>query len=263
MLLRCLDFETTGEEPDVSIVEVGWADLHRGNWTEDGGDNWHIFLPEAQFPISVGRSARPYECHLVNPGQPITPESSAIHHITGEDVIGAMTPPRALELALDCSPATTVLVAHHADSDKAALGGDRGYPWIDTWKIAVTLAPNAPGYGLQVLRYWLSLDLERVWSLPAHRAGPDAYVCAALLLRMLAKLSFEKMVEISAGPVLLPRFGFGKYFKQPIAEVPIDYLDWMLRQRNEETGEPAFDKNVIHTCMTEIEQRRKNWKGKL
>lgn len=251
MLLRCLDLETTGEAPDIGIVEVGWCDVR------DYGvevDNWGIFLPEEG-------SSRPYEAYIVNPGVPITPESSAIHNITNKAVIGAMAPPQALDLALDC-PSTSILVAHHADSDKAVIGGDRGYRWIDTWRVAVTLAPTAPSYKLQVLRYWLDLDVDNAWALPSHRAGTDSYVLAALLLRMLAVVSFEKMIEISNGPVLLPRFNFGKHAKVPIAEVPTDYLEWMLRQRNEETDEPAFDEHVRHTCITEVNERRKNWRGK-
>jgi exodeoxyribonuclease X len=243
VLLRCIDIESTGEEPDIGIVEIGWSDLVE---SEDG---WCIVHPEEG-------ASRPYEAIIVNPGQPISPESSAIHHITNQDVIGAMAPPQALDIAFDCPTGSTVLVAHNADSDKAALGGDRGYRWIDTWKVAVTLAPTAPSYKLQVLRYWLDLDLDRIWSLPSHRAGTDAYVCAALMMRMLHKIPFEKMIEISDGPVLLPRFWFGKYRGDPIADIPTDYLEWMLHRSNG-IGEPGFDKNVIHTCITEIERRRK------
>jgi exodeoxyribonuclease X len=255
MLLRCIDVETTGEEPDIGIVEIGWCDLINEE-VRQSGEGWSISRP-------VEGSTRPWEAYIVNPGQPITPESSAIHHLTNEDVIGAMTPPHALELALDCPVGSSVLVAHYADSDRTALGGDRGFRWIDTWKVAVTLAPGAPAFGLQVLRYWLDLVLDRQWSSPSHRAGPDAYVCAALLLRMLGKLSPETMIEISAGPVLLPRFGFGKHAKVPIAEVPTDYLEWVLRQVDKETGEPAFDANVQHTCLVEIEKRRESWRGYL
>lgn len=237
-LLRCIDLETTGEDPDVAIVEVGWCDLRQDSVTQE----WEIAKPD-------DAASRYWDAHLVNPGQPITPESSGVHHITDEDVIGAMKPPDACALMFDCPTSTTVIVAYHADGDKKTLGGAHGYRWIDAWKIAVVLAPSAPGFKLQTLRYWLDLDLDRQWSLPAHRAGPDAYVLAALLSRMLAKKTVDEMVFISNGPICLPRFGFGKHAKVPIKEIPTSYLEWILK-------EGTFDENVNFTCETELKNRR-------
>src|SRR5260370_12115182 len=95
MLLRCLDLETTGEEPDIGIVEVGWCDLRQN------GEGWHIVPPQKG-------GVRPYASFLVNPGQPITPETSAIHHITNEDVIAKLTPPHLLTFATHSPPPTTL-----------------------------------------------------------------------------------------------------------------------------------------------------------
>ena len=46
----------------------------------------------------------------------------------------------------------------------------------------------------QVLRYWLGLRLDADLAMPPHRAGPDAYVTAHLLLRMMALASVEQMI---------------------------------------------------------------------
>lgn len=249
-MIRIIDVETSGEEPDVDVVEVGWADID-GN-TYSGFD---IVWVDDDFSERM-----PYKSVLVNPGCAISPTASAIHHITDEDVRDA---PKILDVLAHAFDATseTIYVAHYADSDKIALGPvAANRKWICTWKVAVTLAPKAPSWSLQALRYWLDLDVDRQFANPSHRAGPDAYVTAALLLRMLAKMSIEDMVGISAGPVFLPRFGFGKHAKEPIADIPTGYLDWVLRQRND-VGEFEFDKNVVHTCITEIERRQQNRRG--
>lgn len=241
-MIRCIDLETSGDEPDVAIVEIGWSDI--------GGNSYTGWVHAGDL----------YTSHLVNPGRAITPMSSAIHHIIDVDVQGAAKIFDVLALAFDTT-SETIYAAHYADGDKAAIGNvAASRKWIDTWKIAVTLAPNAPSHSLQALRYWLDLDVDRASSLPAHRAGPDAYVCAALLLRMLVKMSPEEMVRISAGPICLPRFNFGKHAKEPIESIPGTYLDWILRQRDD-NGEFTFDKNVILTCVTELERRQKNPRG--
>jgi exodeoxyribonuclease X len=138
-----------------------------------------------------------------------------------------------------------VYAAHRAAFEQSFLPGVG--PFICTWKVAVTLAPNAPGHSLQELRYWLKLDVDRAIADRAHRAGPDAYVCAALLLRMLAsgKMTVEQMIELSAGPVVLPKLHFGKHAGVPVREVPRDYWQWCLRQE--------MDADVLHTARVIID----------
>ena len=246
-IIRCIDLETfeTGDPPETDIVEVGWSDIGR----PPGHPEWVIVERDSDFS---GRM--PYVSKLCAPGRAISPESMAVHHITNEDVKGALQVEQVLEAAF-YMPSETVFVAHYADHELKALGGSRGFRWIDTWKVAIHLAPKAPSWSLRVLQYWLDLDIDRKFALPAHRAGPDAYVCAALMLRMLAKLSVEEMVEISAGPIFLPRLGFGKHAKLPIEEVPTGYLDWMLKQRTPDGGF-EFDNNKIYTAQEELMRRQ-------
>ena len=53
----------------------------------------------------------------------------------------------------------------------------QGRPAICTYKAALRLWPEAPGYSNQVLRYWLRpKDLNPAVASPPHRALPDAYV---------------------------------------------------------------------------------------
>ncbi len=68
--------------------------------------------------------------------------------------------------------------------------------------------------------------------MPPHRAGPDAYVTAHILLALLQVATVEEMVEWTKEPRLLPRLTFGKYKGKKWSDVEVDdgYLRWILRQ---------------------------------
>ena len=88
----------------------------------------------------------------------------------------------------------------------------------------------------------------------AHNALWDAYVCAAILRRIImAGMSFEDMLAVSAQPTLLPRLTFGAHAMKPMADVPADYLSWVLKKGG---GSEGFDEDVLHTAMTELQRRR-------
>jgi len=242
-LIRAIDLETSGEEPDaVDIVEVGWCSLIPVYTDSETPSFWDLTHPKSL---------------LVKPTNPITPESSAVHHILDEDVQHADNVDDVLELALD-GPHDMILAAHNA-SYEMGLIGHRNLRWIDTYKVAVVLAPQAPAFKLQVLRYWLELNIDRLTAAPAHRAGPDAYVCAALIHRILAagKATVDEMVEISRGPIFLPRLMFGKHAKDPVAHVPSGYLEWILKENERSNPGEGFDENVVFTAETELENRRR------
>jgi exodeoxyribonuclease X len=196
--LRVVDLETTGRNfSDGGVVEVGWQDL-----THDGHGGWVVSGP----PRSM----------LINPGQKISPETSAIHHIVDEDVAGAPPWHLAAEtiLRLERPRRLAALAAHRAAFEQRwcfpAL--TRGTPWICTYKCALRLWPDAPTHSNQGLRYWRRpAGLDRAVGLPAHRAGPDAYVTAYLLRDMLAQASLEQLIDWSAEPALLPRVPYGPF----------------------------------------------------
>jgi exodeoxyribonuclease X len=227
MLLRCLDCETTGLNPaEDRVVEIGWCDVLIG---DDGSA--HV----SESPDST----------LVNPGIPIPCTASAIHHLVDADVTAA--PILADAMPRFMRDDVFAYVAHRASFDREFLPAIAR--WICSWKVAVTLAPNAPSHSNQALRYFLKLAVDPALAMPAHRAGPDAYVTAHLVARALAKMSAEEMVRISARPVLLPRLPFGKHQGMAFAEVPFDYLEWVAANISD-------DENVQHTARAEIERRR-------
>lgn len=208
MILRCVDAETCGFPPDDGqVVEIGWTDLALGD------DGWEVGLPNST---------------LVNPARSIPAVASAVHHLVDEDVANAPLLTEAIPSVGLVSSDVFAFVAHRAKFEQAVLPlGD--VRWICSWKVALTLAPNAPAHSLQALRYFLKLNVDRDIASPPHRAGPDTYVTAVLIARALAKMTPERMMEISAAPILLPKWSFGKFIGRPFADADSVYLEWVLK----------------------------------
>lgn len=215
--IRLIDLETTGTEPSDAVVEIGSADILTVAQAED------IEHP----PMTVVRC----QSTLVNPGRPIPPETSAIHHIVDEDVAEALpfdaVVPRYLGYDAD------VFCAHNAKFERQWITNDltKGRVWICTLRCAYRLWPDAPGHGNQTLRYWLNPEgLDRRIANAAYRAGPDAYVTGFILREMLKVATVKDLIEWSRFPALLPKITFGKHRGSKWSDVPPDYLAWIARQ---------------------------------
>lgn len=223
ILIRVIDFETTGLGDDAVVVEAGYTDL-----APHGGGEWSVGL---------------WDASLFNPGVPIPPEASAVHHIRDADVADA--PPHSTAGRFLTSPRVTHWAAHNAAYDKRFFGGG-DLPWIDTLRLAYKAFPRATSHGNQALRYMLELDdgpdFDRTLTEPTHRAGPDTYVTAHLLKFMLESgMTVERAVQISAEMPILPRIRFGQHQGKQFEDVPLSYLEWMDRQRD-------MDPEALHTA---------------
>lgn len=232
MLARCIDFETTGEptEDDPhAVVEVGWTDL------AIEGDEILV---------------REVNSTFCNPLRPIDPEAMAVHHITNADVDDYDPPTAALARLMQGPP--DLFVAHNADFERHFFGGGE-VRWICTYKVALRLWPDAPSHSMQALRYFLNLDLDRFLASPAHRAGPDSYVNAVLFAEILkrADVDVETMVRWSSGPALLSRIRFGKHKGARWADLPTDYLRWMVEKSTD------LDRDSLANARYYLRQRGK------
>ena len=186
MIIRVLDFETTGFPPNAGVCEAGWTDVQ----VEDDGF------------ISIGETVS----KLCFPGLPINPNAQAVHGISDEMVRDA--PPAALVFR-EVMEGADVFCAHNAEFEKNFFGGGEK-PWICTYKVALALFPRFPTHKNGDLPGHLGIDLDPARCAPLHRAGPDTYVTAMILRHMLGQMNPAQMIDISAGPKRLARMPFGK-----------------------------------------------------
>lgn len=232
MRLRVIDIETTGASPS-EIIEIATVDVLRTN------EGWAVEPPRSR---------------LFRPNGEISFHAMAVHHLTPGDF--------AADLA-SCSDALLggfvladdppdFLVAHNAafESQHISTAVTNGVEWICTVKAARNVWPDAPGYSNQVLRYWRGLRLAPSLAMPPHRAGPDAWVTAHILLDLLRTASVDDLVALTKAPRRLDRVPFGRYRGQEWMTPPSDYLRWLV-------AEPDMAEDVIARARKELADRER------
>lgn len=237
MLIRCIDLETTGTSTETvkhSVCEVGFTDI-----TVRPADR-----PEVHKPWSA----------IVVPTTAMDVEARAVHHITDLEALAGWMPTTAFAALMNGTGEEghgrpDYFVAHHADGDKEYFGGG-DIPMVCSWKASCRVFMDAPSQKLQVLRYYLGLDLPPALALPAHRAGPDSFVLAHVFARMLEQgTPIEDMLRWSKGAALMPRFPLGDYRGKKWDEVPDSMLEWVLDPKR------SFDRDTLANCKFHLKQR--------
>ena len=207
---------------------------------------------------------------LVNPGMPIPPQSSGIHHITDQDVAEAPCVSEALEKLEAFIRGSSMVVAHNAAFDQSFLttisapkpngAGDIEWDWLCTYRLARHLLPNAPDHKLGTLRYLRKLPLKR--QIGAHRAIDDVIVTAALTIDLVRlyesrfgrDLDVDELLEFTHSPIWVRTWPFGKYFGCSIAGVPISYMRWALNNHDRLKRDPdlrsTVESVVLRTART-------------
>ncbi|NML06825.1 exonuclease domain-containing protein [Sphingomonas sp. G-3-2-10] len=230
-IIRVIDLETTGSAPPAhGVCEIGWQDVALSQ-----SGRWELFGEGGQ--------------RFVNPGRPMSPITTAIHHIRDEDVADAPWWHDVARPILDPWPRRVALAAHRATFEEQFCTPSltRGADWICTWKCALRLWPDSPSFSNQVLRYWRKPEgLEHERGLPAHRAFPDAYVTAFHLRDMLNEASVAQLIEWSKLPGLLPRVRYGPDRGKEWSEIDDDSLHGFLSDR---------DIDIRFTAETEYRRR--------
>ncbi|MGE5510289.1 MAG: putative quorum-sensing-regulated virulence factor [Bacteroidota bacterium] len=206
MVLRVIDIETTGLDPMAdAIVEIASVDL-----TKEGG----ITNPQQTF---------------VFPDQKIPALASAVHHIVDDDVREA---PRLRE-ALALFEGADCYIAHNCSFERSFLDPILGrQAWLCTFKCALRIWPDFVEHNLQALRYQLGIvqpfGRPRQEIVP-HRAASDTIVTAAIAHVIMRQARWSDLMRWSQEPAHYTRLTFGKHRGQKLADVPVDYLDWMLK----------------------------------
>jgi exodeoxyribonuclease X len=230
MRLRVIDIETTGAQPQ-EIIEIGTVDVV----AYDGA--WRVEAPRSR---------------LFRPRGAISVHAMAIHHLTPADLAVADAPATdaALIDAIRSAPSPDFLVAHNASFERQHISTDVTEPleWICTLRAARHAWPDAPGHSNQVLRYWRGLRLDPQLATPPHRAAPDAWVTAHILVELLQQSSVEDLLAWSKAARPLDRVPFGKFKGRDWSAPPEHYLKWLVE-------EPDMDREVADRAKAELQMR--------
>lgn len=234
-LVRVIDTETAGWalESD-AVIEIGSVDLD----------------------LATGAIANPMQTLCDPGGIAINPQARRVHKITNEMLEGA--PP----FAEGVRPFATAscFAAQRATFDRPRLGLPGR--WLCTYKLALRAFPQVRAHGLQSLVKYVPLDLAPVEDMLAglhpHRALYDA-VCTAVLLRRIAaelmprcadwKDFLDRAEKVSNEPALLARFRFGRHKGMAVADVPDDYLQWLV-------AEAGMEADAVFTARHHLTRRR-------
>lgn len=211
MNIVAVDVETTGipsETDKQAVVELGWSRLPAQGWDSQ------LVFPERNIPF----------------------DAMAVHHITDGMVAKSPTWNHVWPSVLGPEE-INLFVAHNVDYERKFLATE--IPFVCTYKVALRIWPDMPSHSLQYLRYALALLVTQEITMP-HRAGPDAYVCALLMERIMSEPNapdIETMVRWSNGHPLLPRCPLFKHKGKKWEDVPTDYLDWIVNKPNDVSPE--------------------------
>ena len=200
---------------------------------------------------------------LFRPPLPIEINAMAVSHITNKMVAdkepffeSAMYKHLAEIFSDD-----KILVAHNAGFDVEMLRRENLVvnKIIDTFKLAqyLDVAGEIPRYSMQYLRYYHDLDVSDA---PAHNALGDIRVLEKLFDFYFEKMRsgdkddasvLQEMLTVSARPILIKKFNFGKYAGEKVADVARrdrNYLCWLLGEKSKtrDSGEEN-DENWIYT----------------
>lgn len=259
MILAVTDTETTGLADNDQVCEMGIA-----------------LLVDTKIE-HIWRS-------FVNPTCTMSIGARATHHITDEELVSAPTmtemllrrglpefgrlpeaanaqgaiyfPEQSENLsALQLQPQDVVFAAHNAAFDRRMLVQSGIHPdllpiqTICTWKCSRHLYPDAPGHSNQILRYYLDIQPAfEVEGVP-HRALPDVAVTMGILLKMLEQNTPEKLIELTATPVLLEKASFGRFRGKLWRDFDVGMLRWVLGK--------DFDEDEKYTAQYWLNEKTK------
>lgn len=230
MRLRVIDIETSGGTPS-EIIEIGAVDV------VECGSDWVAEPPRSQ---------------LFRPIAGISFHAMAIHHLTPAQFASSLAPctDQALKDFLCFGGAADVLVAHNAAFESRHISSSvtGELEWICTVKAARQVWLDAPGYSNQVLRYWRGLKLDPELAMPPHRAAPDAWVTAHLLIDLLASKSVNDLLNWSRAAPTTAKIPFGRYRSQDWSAPPTGYLRWLI-------AEPDMESEVRARAKEELLRR--------
>lgn len=188
---------------------------------------------------------------LVNPGCPIPPDTTAIHHISDEMVADSPDFSVIGKKFIEFCEGDVVLIAHNNDNfDVRFLRNEfqrhditmPSWSFLDSLKWARRYRPDLPSHSLQFLR-----EIYGIPSNNAHRALDDVIVLHRVFSILIDDLDIEEALRLINIPRDITVMPFGKYQGKPLKEVPGDYVLWL-------SSKGAFEKSGNKELRTSFEK---------
>ena len=168
---------------------------------------------------------------FVNPGIPIPPDATAIHHITNEMVAGAPSFEQIGKEFIAFCEGDVVLIAHNNDAfdyhflrcefERHAVPMPT-WKFLDSLKWARRYRPDLPRHTLQFLR-----EMYGIASNNAHRALDDVVVLHQVFQSLIDDLNIDDVYALLNKPKALQHMPFGKHQGVPLSKVPRSYIQWL------------------------------------
>ena len=185
--------------------------------------------------------------------EPISFAAMAVHHILESDLEGH---PHYSTFRLPDE--TIYMIGHNIDYDVRAVekcGVDTSkIKAICTLALARRVWPDAEAHNISALIYMITKGSERAREMirKAHRADMDIILTANILMHIVHHLKINSMQELfdASEDARIPRtINFGKHRGSAIAELPADYVQWLLRQ---DELDPYLRKALENTAISTL-----------
>lgn len=173
---------------------------------------------------------------LYSVDEPISFAAMAVHHILESDLENK---PHYTTFKLPED--TLYIIGHNIDYDIRALekcGVDSTrIKAICTLALARLVWPDAEAHNISALIYMISKGSEKAREMirKAHRADMDIILTANILMHIVHHLKINSIEELYAASedARIPRsINFGKHRGTAIADLPADYVQWLMRQED-------------------------------
>ena len=168
--------------------------------------------------------------------EPISYAAMAVHHILESELVDQ---PHYTSFSLPQD--TTYIIGHNIDYDIRALekcGVDISkIKAICTLALARLVWPDAEAHNISALIYMITKGSAKARDMikKAHRADMDIILTANILMHEIHHLKIQTIEELytASEDARIPRtINFGKHRGTTIADLPADYMQWLLRQED-------------------------------
>ena len=237
-----LDTETTGTGETDRVIQLGYIVLG-----EKEIEVYNEFF-SSDIPISFG--------------------AMEVHGITPDLLEGKSTckDSESYKRLQELNVNDNYIIIHNAPFDLGMLekeGFNTQMKVIDTLRVAKHILPDEEAHRLQYFRYKMELYKEEEKEaaalgvvVKAHDAIGDVLILKLLLSRLKDEVALqfpgenpvEKMVDLTATPILVKNFRFGKHKGKSLEEVAREdsgYLRWMLSSMENLDDDMRYSINTV------------------